>query len=103
MAHSFLCDLYMDCCFRFLKKSYVVGAKPTTSELAGEKPFLATDWHITLPSSINAQNIQSDGIVSLAVSGETQTDEEKEKGTQSPSYCDDKSAYSSMVCFFLKF
>ncbi|XP_071705262.1 squamosa promoter-binding-like protein 7 [Rutidosis leptorrhynchoides] len=73
------------------------GVKPTSSELAGEKLFVATDGHNnTLPSSTHVQNIQSDGVPSLAVSGETQTDEEKEKGTQSPSYCDDKSAYSSM-------
>lgn len=35
---------------------------------------------------------------------QTQLDEEKEKGTNSPSYCDDKSAFSSMVkfiCFLL--
>ncbi|KAK1436022.1 hypothetical protein QVD17_01797 [Tagetes erecta] len=46
--------------------------------------------------SINAQNIQNDSVPSLAGSGETQTDEEKEKTTHSPSYCDDKTDLSSM-------
>nr|XP_043605930.1 squamosa promoter-binding-like protein 7 isoform X2 [Erigeron canadensis] len=72
------------------------GTKSTSSELAGEKPFLATEGHTSILSSIHSQNIQSDSIASLAVSGETQTDEEKEKGTNSPSFCDDKNGFSSM-------
>lgn len=72
------------------------GSKSTSSEAAGEKSLLAGEGHHDIPSSIHAQNINNDSIPSLAGSGETQTDEEKEKGTLSPSYCDDKSAFSSM-------
>ncbi|KAL4592899.1 hypothetical protein LXL04_005906 [Taraxacum kok-saghyz] len=65
------------------------GTKCTSSEAAGEKPLTV--------GPTQAKIIHSDSIPSLVVSGETQTDEEKEKGNHSPSYCDDKSAFSS-VC-----
>ncbi|KAL7596315.1 hypothetical protein Lser_V15G27956 [Lactuca serriola] len=72
--------------------------KCTTSEAAGEeKSLIAPGVHNSLLGPTHAQIIHSDSIPSLAVSGETQTDEEKEKGNHSPSYCDDKSAFSS-VC-----
>ncbi|KAJ0764843.1 putative transcription factor SBP family [Helianthus annuus] len=64
------------------------GGKFMLSEtVAGEGPS---------SSSVNARNIHSDSIPSLAASGETQTDEEKEKATHSLSDCDDKIAFSSM-------
>lgn len=72
------------------------GAKCTSSEAAREKLFLAAEGHNTIRSSTQAHNIHSDIIPSLAASVETQTDEEREKGVPSPSYCDDKSAFS--VC-----
>ncbi|KAI3821975.1 hypothetical protein L1987_09555 [Smallanthus sonchifolius] len=67
------------------------GKSISTEAAAGEKSSLAGGDHNSL--SINAQN---DSIPSLAASGETQTDEEKEKTTHSPSYCDDKTDFSSM-------
>ncbi|XP_035831571.1 squamosa promoter-binding-like protein 7 isoform X2 [Helianthus annuus] len=71
------------------------GGKSTSGETAaGEKSSLAGGDHNSL--AIIAQNIQSDSIPSLAASGETQTDEEKEKTTHSPSYGDDKTDFSSM-------
>ncbi|KAI3823757.1 hypothetical protein L1987_05198 [Smallanthus sonchifolius] len=78
------------------------GGKSTSSEaaagekssLAGEKSSLAGEGHNS--SSIIAQNINRDSIPSLVASGDTQTDEEKEKATHSPSYCDDKTDFSSM-------
>ena len=49
-----------------------------------------------IPSSApEAQNINSDSVVSLAVSGETRVN--SGNTSNSPSYCDNKSAYSSMV------
>ncbi|GJR95458.1 reverse transcriptase domain-containing protein [Tanacetum coccineum] len=72
------------------------GANSTSSEVAGDKSFLAGEGHNNIPSSTHAQTIHNDSVPSVAVSGETQTDEEKDKGTQSPSYGDDKSAFSSM-------
>ncbi|XP_076929997.1 squamosa promoter-binding-like protein 7 [Bidens hawaiensis] len=67
------------------------GGKSTSSETAaGEKSSLAGGGHNS--NSIIAQNIQSDSIPS----GETQTDEDKEKTTHSPSYGDDKTDFSSM-------
>ncbi|KAI7741051.1 hypothetical protein M8C21_021795 [Ambrosia artemisiifolia] len=69
------------------------GGRSTSSETAtGEKSSLAGGEN----NSIIAQNIQSDSMPSLAASGETQTDEEKERTTHSPSYCDDKTDFSSM-------
>ncbi|KAL1807356.1 hypothetical protein ACET3Z_024346 [Daucus carota] len=50
-----------------------------------------------LCSAPSSQNIQSDSGVSLAGSGETQGDEEKEKCNQSPSYYENKNVFSS-VC-----
>lgn len=50
-----------------------------------------------LCSAPSSQNIQSDSGISLAGSGETQCDEEKEKCNQSPSYYDNKNVFSS-VC-----
>ncbi|KAL2588641.1 hypothetical protein AAZV13_13G180900 [Glycine max] len=48
-----------------------------------------------IPSSApEAQNINSDSVVSLAVSGETRVN--SGNTSNSPSYCDNKSAYSSM-------
>ncbi|KAM0046449.1 putative transcription factor SBP family [Helianthus debilis subsp. tardiflorus] len=71
------------------------GGKSTSGETAaGEKSSLASGDHNSL--AVIAQNIQSDSIPSLAASGETQTDEEKEKTTHSPSYGDDKTDFSSM-------
>ncbi|GKD65239.1 SBP-like protein, partial [Tanacetum coccineum] len=74
------------------------GANSISSEVevAGDKSFLAGEGHNNIPSSTHAQTIHNDSVPSVAVSGETQTDEEKDKGTQSPSYGDDKSAFSSM-------
>ncbi|GJW06270.1 SBP-like protein [Tanacetum coccineum] len=72
------------------------GANSTSSEVAGDKSFLAGEGHNNIPSSTHAQTIHNDSVPSVAVSGETQTDEEKDKGTRSPSYGDDKSAFSSM-------
>lgn len=72
------------------------GAICSTSEAVGEKPLMAAEVHNSMAGPTHAQIVQSDSIPSLAVSGETQTDEEKEKGNHSPSYCDDKSAFSSM-------
>ncbi|KAL5150895.1 Squamosa promoter-binding-like protein 7 [Glycine soja] len=49
-----------------------------------------------IPSSApEAQNINSDSVVSLAVSGETRVN--SGNTSNSPSYCDNKSAYSSML------
>lgn len=50
-----------------------------------------------LCSAPSSQNIQSDSAVSLAGSGETQCEEEKEKCNQSPSYYDNKNVFSSVV------
>lgn len=50
-----------------------------------------------LCSAPSSQNIQSDSGVSLAGSGETQGDEEKEKCNQSPSYYENKNVFSSVV------
>lgn len=50
-----------------------------------------------LCSAPSSQNIQSDSGISLAGSGETQCDEEKEKCNQSPSYYDNKNVFSSVV------
>nr|GEV42065.1 SBP-like protein [Tanacetum cinerariifolium] len=72
------------------------GANSISSEVAGDKSFLAGEGHNNIPSSTHAQTIHNDSVPCVAVSGETQTDEEKDKGTQSPSYGDDKSAFSSM-------
>lgn len=50
-----------------------------------------------LCSGPSSQNIQSDSGISLAGSGETQCDEEKEKCNQSPSCYDNKNVFSSVV------
>ncbi|KAK9072057.1 hypothetical protein SSX86_008489 [Deinandra increscens subsp. villosa] len=71
------------------------GGKSLSSEVvAGEKLSFSGEGHNS--SSIIAQNIHSDSIPSLAASGDTQTDEEKEKATNSPSDYDEKTALSSM-------
>ncbi|KAL8226792.1 hypothetical protein R6Q57_016624 [Mikania cordata] len=71
------------------------GGKSMSREAAaGGKLSLAGLRHNS--SSIIAQNIHSDSIPSLAASGETQTDEEKDKAILSPSYCDEENAFSSM-------
>lgn len=61
-----------------------------------------------LRSAPDTQNINSDGVVSFVASGETQVNSGKDVSniSNSPSYCDNKSAYSSMVgcllaCYFL--
>ncbi|KAJ1428826.1 SBP domain [Sesbania bispinosa] len=51
-----------------------------------------------LSSTPDTQNINSDSVVSFAASGETQVNNGKDISniSKSPSYCDNKSAYSSM-------
>ncbi|KAI9195106.1 hypothetical protein LWI28_011737 [Acer negundo] len=67
-----------------------------------EALFESEDGHVsTLNSVPNSQNVNSDSGVSFNASGETretQTDGGKDdsKVSRSPSYCDNKSAYSSM-------
>lgn len=69
-------------------------------EAAEGKKLLDTEGRVSPPCSVpGSQNIQSDSAVSLGASGETECDEEKEKCTQSTSNCDDKSIFSSTVCF----
>ncbi|KAL8216520.1 hypothetical protein R6Q57_023357 [Mikania cordata] len=71
------------------------GGKSISSVVAaGEKSSLAGGDYNSISNS--SQNIPIDSIPSLAASGETQTDEEKEKNTHSPSYCDDKADLTSM-------
>lgn len=65
----------------------------TSSQAVEGETLMEADGRNSVPCSVNAQNIQSDSIGS----GETQIDEEKERYAHSPSYCDDKSAFSS-VC-----
>lgn len=48
-----------------------------------------------LISAPDAQNVNSDSVVSLPVSGETRVN--SGNTSNSPSYCDNKSAYTSMV------
>jgi len=48
-----------------------------------------------LRSAPDAQNVNSDSVVSLPVSGETRVN--SGNTSNSPSYCDNKSAYTSMV------
>lgn len=52
-------------------------------------------------SAPDSKDANSDGFVSLVDSAENQMDGEKynSKRGLSPPYCDNKSAYSSMVCF----
>ncbi|RDX83112.1 Squamosa promoter-binding-like protein 7, partial [Mucuna pruriens] len=65
------------------------------------------DEPVPIPSSApDSQNINSDSGVSLAVSGETarvNSGKDVSNTSNSPSYCDNKSAYSSMVGFRLSF
>ncbi|KAJ0795167.1 putative transcription factor SBP family [Helianthus annuus] len=63
------------------------GKSPSSEAATGEKSSLAGG---------DTQNIQSDSIPAIAASAETQTDEEKEKTTPSPSYFEDKNDFSSM-------
>ena len=52
-----------------------------------------------LSSAPDRQNITNDSVVSFVASGETQVNSGKDVSniSNSPSYCDNKSAYSSMV------
>ncbi|KAL5852517.1 hypothetical protein ACOSQ3_007635 [Xanthoceras sorbifolium] len=71
-----------------------------SSQLADVEALLESeDGHVsTLNSAPNSQNVNSDSGVSFGASGETQMDGGKDdsKVSLSPSYCDNKSAYSSM-------
>ncbi|PWA94395.1 SBP-like protein [Artemisia annua] len=73
------------------------GAKFTSSEAARDESFLAGEEHSTIQGSTRVQNIPGDSIPSLGVSGETQIDDDREKGTQTRSYGDDKTDFSSMI------
>lgn len=71
-----------------------------SSQITDQEPFFESeDGHVsTLHSAPNSQNVNSDSGVSFAASGEIQIDGGKDdsKG-HSPSYCENKSAYSSLV------
>ncbi|PWA45006.1 SBP-like protein [Artemisia annua] len=73
-----------------------VSAKSTSSEAAREESFLAGEEHSTIQGSACVQNIHGDSIPSLGVCGETQIDDDREKGTQTPSDGEDKTDFSSM-------
>ncbi|KAJ0092186.1 hypothetical protein Patl1_25532 [Pistacia atlantica] len=70
-----------------------------SSQITDQEPFFESeDGHVsTLHSAPNSQNVNSDSGVSFAASGEIQTDGGKDdsKG-HSPSYCENKSANSSL-------
>nr|GMC51132.1 squamosa promoter-binding-like protein 7 [Ipomoea batatas] len=70
------------------------------SQIIERDVLLESEGHLsTLCSTIGSQTIQSDSIRPFAASGEEQSEKEKEnlKYTHSPSYCDNRSALSS-VC-----
>lgn len=68
----------------------------TGSQLGEREILLESEGHVPIGSTQGIQNNQSD---SFTASGETQGDAEKEnsKNSLSPSYYDNKSAFSSMV------
>lgn len=72
-----------------------------SSQITDQEAFLeAEDGHVSgLNSAPNAQNVNSDSGISFAASGEIRIDGGKDdsKTSPSPSYCDNKSSYSSMV------
>lgn len=78
---------------------YVTDTVCSNNQAAEGEKLLDAEGHISLLCSVpGSKNIQSDSGASLAASGETQCDEEKEKCTQSTSYYDNKSAFFSAVC-----
>lgn len=54
----------------------------------------------TLSSALGSHNLQSDSVVSFTTSGETQNEGDKlnPKLKHSPSYYDNKTSFSSLVC-----
>ncbi|KAL2530713.1 Squamosa promoter-binding-like protein 7 [Forsythia ovata] len=72
----------------------------SSSQIAERETLLESEGHVsTISSGPGSQTIQSDSFASFAASGETHVDGEKENPKQknSPSYCENKSAFSS-VC-----
>ncbi|GKU85590.1 hypothetical protein SLEP1_g240 [Rubroshorea leprosula] len=65
-----------------------------------EIPIESEDGHVSaVHSDPTLQNVNGDGVVSFVASGNTEMDRRKDdsKSSLSPSYCDNKTAYSS-VC-----
>ncbi|KAL2506723.1 Squamosa promoter-binding-like protein 7 [Abeliophyllum distichum] len=72
----------------------------SSSQIVERETLLESEGHVsTISSGPGSQTIQSDSFASFAASGETHVDGEKENPKQknSPSYCENKSAFSS-VC-----
>lgn len=73
-----------------------------SNQIAEREPLLESEeGRISrLCSNPGSENNQNDSGVSFVASGEAQIAGEKDesKYARSPSFCDDKSAYSSMVC-----
>lgn len=70
------------------------------SQIIEREVLLESEGNLsTLCSTIGSQSIHSDSIRPFAASGEEQSEKEKEnqKYTHSPSYCDNRSALSSVV------
>ncbi|RZB63901.1 Squamosa promoter-binding-like protein 7 isoform B [Glycine soja] len=82
-----------------------VGVSPDHEDEPVSIPSLAPDHEdepVSIPSlAPEAQNINSDSVVSLAVSGEMRVN--SGNTSNSPSYCNNKNAYSSVVGFLLSF
>lgn len=71
-----------------------------SSENTEKETLLESEGQLsTLCSAHDSQNIQNNNIVTFATFGDTQVDAEKEnpRYSHSPSYCDNKSAFSSVV------
>lgn len=72
-----------------------------SSQIEEREILLESDGQVsTLCSALGSQNLQSDSVVSFAASGEAHIkgDKQNPKFKHSPSYCDNKSSFSSVVC-----
>lgn len=72
-----------------------------SSQITDQEAFLESEDGLVsaLNSAPNTQNVNSDSGISAVVSGEIRTDRGKDdsKASLSPSNCDNKSSYSSLV------